>query len=166
MSSTGKFNTYLFKNLVWILISSWAFIGFLPPCPGTWASVEGALIFWFFRDLPILKQLLIVLGVTVLGVISSHFSSKVVNEKDPDFVVIDEVAGVWVALLGKNSAIEFVIALVLFRVIDIKKPVFVKKFEELPGGLGIMADDVVAGIITNVLVLIIVFIAEYLKIYH
>ncbi|NPA40006.1 MAG: phosphatidylglycerophosphatase A [Thermodesulfobacteria bacterium] len=152
----------MFKNFIWVFISSWALIGFLPPCPGTWATLEAVLMFWFFRDLSILNQLLIVAGVTLVGIISSHLTSKILREKDPDLVVIDEVAGVWLGLVGKLHAWEFVFGFIIFRAIDILKPFPIKRFEKLPGGFGIMIDDLIAGIFTNLILLALL----YLKLHY
>ncbi len=145
-------SNWMYKNLFWIFVSSWALIGFLPPCPGTWATIEGALIFWFLRDVMLWHEIILVVVVSILGVLSSHYASKVVQQKDPDFVVIDEVAGVWLALIGKHGIWEFLAAVVLFRVIDITKPFPIKRLERFPGGWGIMIDDLFAGFLTNVLV--------------
>ncbi len=156
MSLKKKFKILPFdqldKNFLWIFISSGALIGFLPPCPGTFASLEALIIFWFLKKLSWFYQLLIILGVSILGIISSDFVSKLLKIKDPDIVVIDELAGMWIALYGKNTFLEFILAFFVFRVIDIKKPYPLKKIENLPHGWGIMADDIIAGIFTNLFI--------------
>jgi len=160
--SESDLSKMMFKNFIWIFISSWALIGFLPPCPGTWATLEAVLIFWFFKDLSILNQLIIIAGISIIGIISSHFTSKILKQKDPDLVVIDEVAGVWLALVGKTFLWEFILGFIIFRAIDILKPFPIKKFEKLPGGLGIMIDDLIAGIFTN----LILFVLFYFKLHY
>ncbi len=149
------------KNFLWIFISSGALAGFLPFCPGTFGALEGLIFFWFLRNLPLTTQFFLVLAVTLLGVISSGFASKILKDKDPEIVVIDEIAGMWIGVVGKHSIIEFLLAFVIFRIVDINKPYPIKKFEKLPNGWGIMADDVVAGILTNFLVTCFLFIAKY-----
>jgi phosphatidylglycerophosphatase A len=73
--------------------------------------------------------------------------------KDPSKIVIDEVVGMWISLWYIPSGWEyFVLAFVLFRLFDIYKPFFIKKVELLKGGWGVMMDDVLAGIYTNVVI--------------
>lgn len=72
--------------------------------------------------------------------------------KDSSRVVIDEVAGMWVGMLFVPvTAPRLLVGLVLFRFFDIAKPLYIRKMEELPGGVGVMMDDVLAGAYTNVL---------------
>ncbi len=68
------------------------------------------------------------------------------TDDDPSEVVVDEFAGVWIALMGAATGAEWFLAFVLFRVFDIAKPYPVNRLEGLPGGLGIMADDLAAGL--------------------
>jgi len=155
------FNQF-YKNFLWVFISSGALIGFLPLCPGTFGSLEGLIFFWFLKNLSLNYQLLLILGITILGIISSDITSKLLKTKDPDFVVIDEIAGMWISVVGKHTLLEFVLAFFLFRLIDIKKPYPLKKSEKLPYGWGIMADDIIAGILTNFSVTFLLYIVNYL----
>lgn len=133
-------------------MASAGFVGFFPWCPGTLGSLWGAFIFWFIREESLFTQLGLTILVVLLGVFVSHLVSKMSNQKDPEFVVIDEVAGMWISVLGKSSFLEYLLAFIIFRIIDILKPFPLRKIERWKGGLGIMADDVVAGMITNLLV--------------
>lgn len=143
---------FRFKNFIALLIASGGFVGFLPWCPGTLGSLWGAFIFWFIRKETLFIQIGLVILVISLGVLVSHMVSKMTNQKDPEFVVIDEVAGMWFSVLGKSSFLEYLLAFIIFRVIDILKPFPLRKIERLKGGIGIMTDDVLAGMITNLLV--------------
>ena len=129
-------------------------VGYGKPGPGTWGSVA-AFLFWgaqaYFRELSphdILVGLLIWIALAIaLGVPASTIVARESGRKDPQFVVIDEVAGVWIALLF--CPIEWshaLICLVLFRLFDITKPFPVRQLEKLPGGWGIVFDDVAAGL--------------------
>jgi len=152
------------KNFFWLFISSGALVGFLPPCPGTFGSLEGLIFFWFLKDLPLLKQALLIVVITFLGVISSGVTSRILKEKDPEIVVIDEIAGMWIGVMGKHTLLEFLLAFIIFRVIDIKKPYPLKKSEKLPCGWGIMADDLIAGALTNLFVTVFLYLAKYFSI--
>lgn len=101
---------------------------------------------------PVLLSCLITLLITFIGVWSSGVVEKIWG-KDPSKVVIDEVAGMCVSLLFLPVQLKYVIAaLVMFRFFDIAKPFLIKKVELLPGGWGIMMDDVLAGIYSNALI--------------
>ncbi len=145
------------RNFFWLFFSTGALIGFLPCCPGTFGAFEGLVLFWFARKFSILHQFFLILFVTILGIISSEFTSRVLGDEDPEIVVIDEIAGMWIGVLGKTTLLEFLLAFVLFRVIDINKPFPIKKLEKLHGGFGIMVDDLFAGAITNILVIFITY---------
>jgi phosphatidylglycerophosphatase A len=95
--------------------------------------------------------------VTLAGVWSSTVMEKVWG-KDPSKVVIDEVAGMCVGLLFLPVNVTYLLCgFILFRFFDIVKPLYIKKMEYLPGGWGIMLDDVLAGIYTNILLQIVVW---------
>lgn len=126
-------------------------IGYLPLAPGTFASAAAALLYFF---VPVVREpfwlvLLIVLSV-VLGVWAGGMMEDDYGE-DPSQTVIDEVAGQWLALLFvPASPFAVLLAFIFFRFFDIVKPGIVDRAQRLPGGWGIMADDVLAGVFANV----------------
>ena len=102
------------------------------------------------------RQVLLTSVVLVLGVWSANAVDALWG-KDSNKVVIDEVAGMMITLLFIPVQVKFVLtAFILFRFLDIVKPLFIKKMELLPKGWGVMSDDVLAGIYANVLLQIIV----------
>jgi phosphatidylglycerophosphatase A len=130
-------------------------IGYIGKGAGTVAAVA-CCICWYFAWAggypPLLLSVLITIAITLLGVWSSSVVEKIWG-KDPQRVVIDEVAGMCIGLLFMPVSIKYVIlALILFRFFDIVKPLYVRKMEKLPSGWGIMMDDVLAGIYTNIIV--------------
>jgi phosphatidylglycerophosphatase A len=87
-------------------------------------------------------------AATLIGIPAATIVAREAGREDPGFVVIDEVVGQWTALIGVRADWRHaVLALVLFRVFDIWKPWPVRRLEELPGGTGIMLDDVAAGLL-------------------
>jgi phosphatidylglycerophosphatase A len=129
-------------------------IGYLKPGPGTWGSVAAVLL-WAalsFSSHPNPRAQFVVLLVWIVlasapGVPAATIVERESGRTDPGFVVIDEVIGQWIALLG--SPLDWrhgLIALVLFRLFDITKPFPVRQLERLPGGWGIIFDDVAAGL--------------------
>jgi len=126
------------------------------PGPGTWGSVAATLIFtavaFFLHPAPQTLLSLTVAGIILsiaLGVPAATIAARESGRKDPGFVVIDEVAGVWITLLGAVLHPDWkhiVTALLLFRVFDIWKPFPIRQLEKLPEGWGIVFDDVAAGL--------------------
>jgi len=134
-----------------ILLATWFGCGYSPFAPGTAGSLAalaiGILLHeylgaagWHFAAL---AAILFVPAVWAAGV-----TAQVKQLKDPGIVVIDEVIGQWIALAGARSLNwkSYLAALALFRLFDVWKPPPVRQLEALPGGLGINADDVMAGI--------------------
>ena len=128
--------------------------GLLKPGPGTWGSVA-ALLLWAALAMgphapapTVLIALIIGIVISIaLGVPAATIAARESGRKDPGFVVIDEVAGQWIALLGCPADWKHgLIALVLFRLFDITKPFPARQLEALPEGWGIVFDDVAAGL--------------------
>ena len=124
------------------------------PGPGTWGSVAAVLLWGAVAYLfhPTHNGLLLVLFIgialsTVSGVPAATIAARESGRHDPGFVVIDEVAGQWIALLGSPADWRHgLIALILFRLFDITKPFPARQLERLPQGWGIVFDDVAAGL--------------------
>ncbi len=127
--------------------------GYLRPAPGTWGSLAavplGVALLWIggFWTL-----LLGVFAVTAIGIYASGHHVRRTGTKDPSEVVIDEVAGQWITLLplglfgDVGHWFSWVAALALFRLFDVLKPWPCDNLERLPGGWGVMCDDLMAGI--------------------
>ncbi len=85
----------------------------------------------------------------IIGTYSSHIYARSLSKKDPSEIVIDEVSGMWIALFFiPQNLLLFMIGFILFRFFDIKKPSVINNIQYLRGGIGIMADDILAGIFT------------------
>ncbi len=120
-------------------------LGLSPVAPGTAASLVWAGVYLALPQLPGLLWGAIALSLTFVGVIAAYEMERGYGP-DPRRFVLDEVVGMQVALLGVPSSLTFVaVAFVLFRLFDILKPPPVRQVEALPGGLGVLADDVLAG---------------------
>ncbi len=132
------------------LISTFFFVGLLPKAPGTWGSFAALLPVWIFYKLGLFLYSAVGAILFAVGIWASDLYSEKVGKDDPDEVVIDEVIGVWaVFLFVEPTLVNLLVGAILFRVFDILKPPPIGWFERLGGGLGIMADDLVAGIITG-----------------
>lgn len=132
-------------------ITTCCYLGYLPGAPGTYASVLGCLLIYFFPL--IFSNIFFCIGLVFFSVVVVNIYQY--DGKDPGYIVIDELAGICVALAGQKITLTVTaIGFVLFRFFDIVKPFPVKQAEQLRGGYGIVADDVVAGIFANVILII------------
>ena len=131
-------------------------IGFAKFAPGTVASAVAAILF-FLLNLHWPVAVLSIIVLFFVGIKSAGVLEKI-YEKDASCIVIDELVGMWIALLFvPHDFYYFFAAFVLFRFFDISKILFVRKLEQLGGGLGVMADDVLAGIYANLLIQLFIY---------
>lgn len=147
-------------------IASIGGVGFLKG-GGTYAAILTCGLIWVWWQNPALQNpwylLVFTLLVTLLGV---YVGNKVEPDwgEDSSRVVIDEVAGMLIAMLFIQPNIYFLIAgLILFRFFDILKPLYIRKMEDFPGGLGVMMDDVLAGVYSNILLWLGYWVYQLLK---
>lgn len=148
-------STAISKSRFSWLIATFFGIGHLQPGSGTWAAAVTALLWWGASRWVQPGWLLAVAASVIITLVGIPVSSTVAREssvKDPGFVVIDEVAGQMIALIGVPLNWKYLLAsFILFRSFDIVKPFPLRRLEGLPGGTGIMMDDVGAGLYALVL---------------
>lgn len=131
-----------------LAISTWG-VGYLPVAPGTWGSLVGVGLFLLLGSWPL--QLVAIVAITWAGIWAASRTERILRLKDPGKVVVDEVAGQMISLLPLSlfalgtTKSGVIISFILFRLFDIFKPYPARRFERLRSGLGIMADDLVAG---------------------
>ena len=145
-----------------LVLARWAAtglgIGFLPLAPGTWASLVTASAWFGLYALMGGTAIVVLISFLCLFVplawISGGIAARGFGEEDPSVVVIDEVVGQTITLLFVPVSLWYFIgAFALFRFFDITKPPPVRRCERLPGGLGILMDDCVAGIYAGLTIL-------------
>jgi phosphatidylglycerophosphatase A len=120
--------------------------GYAPVAPGTAGSAVGLLLYVLIWKWTLTGQLALLVVVSIVGVWASDRAARHFAREDPGPVVIDEVAGQLLTLIAAGgSPVTLVLGFLLFRGLDIVKPWPAGRFEDLPGGLGIMADDLMAG---------------------
>ncbi|MGH7369612.1 MAG: phosphatidylglycerophosphatase A family protein [Candidatus Methylomirabilaceae bacterium] len=133
-----------------LLIATGFHLGRAPRAPGTLGSLAALIAFLPFRSLPWAVHLPVVALLLALGVFAAGRAEAALGAKDPPVVIIDEMVGCWVALVGiPPSFPPLVCAFALFRLFDIWKPFPADRAERLPGGWGIMLDDLVAAAYAN-----------------
>jgi phosphatidylglycerophosphatase A len=159
-------------------------VGYMPIAPGTWGSAVGVGLFLLLRWLTLLFvqqagparslillnpqvhfvafQLVVITAVTLVGFWAASRTEKLMQQKDPGKVVIDEVAGQLITLLpvpllaGGPWRVWVIVGFFLFRAFDIVKPYPVRRLESLPSGLGIVTDDLAAGAYAAVILSILI----------
>jgi phosphatidylglycerophosphatase A len=123
--------------------------GYLKPAPGTWGSGVGFGYFALLLHAPLIVAIIIVAGVIALSIWSSEESARALGRKDPGEVVIDEIAAVplaaWpLALVEARTWWMWLAVFLAWRVADVVKPFPARQFEALPGGWGIVMDDLMS----------------------
>lgn len=136
------------------IIGTVFYIGKLPGAPGTWGSFA-ALISWYFLK-PFISDplfLLITGGIFFLGIAVSDILINAWGRTDPKEIVIDEWVGMWIGLYLVPHGYKWgLLAFLAFRIFDIFKPGPIQKMDEMHDAIGVMMDDVVAGILTCLLI--------------
>ena len=132
-----------------VFIATGGYVGYLRGAPGTAGSVLGVVLSWILSKWSLYIQIGLLLSLFILGVVTASCAERWFGTKDPRAIVIDEIVGMVLALFALPFRIGYVIAaFALFRALDILKPL--TAIEHLPAGWGIMCDDLVAAIITNI----------------
>jgi phosphatidylglycerophosphatase A len=146
-----------------IMMATGAGLGFLRPAPGTWASIgAGTGVFLICLVVPPAwlqpSFLALAAAASLVGLATCPAAIRHFRRADPPQVVIDEVAGTWLAcalvpgaVLGGSPLLATIVIVGAFRVFDIAKPWPVGWLERLPGAWGIMADDLAAGLLAGVM---------------
>jgi phosphatidylglycerophosphatase A len=132
------------------------YVGYLPLVPGTFGSIVGVGLFYLLKGATVVTYFLFIFGIIVLGLITSGRMEKLLNKKDPSCIVIDEVAGMLIALSFMPYDFKIIfLAFLIFRILDTLKPFPAGKLQYLRGSIGVLADDLIAGIYTNIVLLLI-----------
>jgi len=132
-------------------LSTFFYVGYLPFIPGTFASMAGICLFYLVKESTFL-QVLLTLTLLMLGFLVSGRAERIFNKKDARFIVIDEVSGMFLSLVFIPYDVRLLIlGFLIFRILDTFKPYPANKLQNLSGSLGIMGDDIIAAIYTNII---------------
>lgn len=135
-------------NTLIMAIATGFWVGNLPKAPGTWGSLAAFLPWFLIRGLS-LPTYSIILAITfIIGCIVAGAAEKIMHQQDAGPIVIDEILGMFITLtLAPNHPVAWILGFILFRIFDIIKPFPISWFDQqVHGGIGIMMDDVIAGI--------------------
>jgi phosphatidylglycerophosphatase A len=142
----------LTRKLV-LALATGGYVGYMPIAPGTFGSVVGLFVYWLIAFLPLPAVFLLMAGFAAVSVWIAHQAAAILGTEDPKQVVVDEIIGMMAALFALPfHPVVWIAGFLLFRGFDIIKPFPISYLEKrCPGGLGIVIDDVVAGIFANIL---------------
>lgn len=142
-----------FKEKAAVFLATGFYVGNIPFAPGTFGSLLGLPLCFILAGIQLPPAIVAVVLFSGLAVWVSNNAARALKRKDPGCIVIDEIAGMMVTLIGVPVHLtSVIIGFILFRILDIVKPFPIRMIDKrLSGGLGIVADDVVAGIFANML---------------
>jgi phosphatidylglycerophosphatase A len=142
-----------FKQKSVMFLATGCYIGNISFAPGTFGSVLGLPLCFFLSTIDFSIAVLLILIFVLCAIWVANEAEKILKTKDPGCIVIDEIAGIILTLFGLPFNMTSVIAgFLVFRALDIWKPYPIRYFEKrLSGGLGIVMDDVVAGLLSNLI---------------
>ena len=140
-------------------VGTFGFTGYFPIAPATFASAIFAAIYWLVPGGTIVAHPIVCVITAVVSIPVSTQLEKIYDKTDPGRIVIDEVVGFQVILVGARdiSGIGLIVAFFLFRFFDIAKPFPVRRSQKLPRGWGVVIDDVLAGIYTRTSLVLLAF---------
>ena len=144
-----------------VLVATAGYVGLAPVAPGTWGSAVGVCLLVLVRLTggPVAETLLLA-AVIACGVWSATLTERRYGRPDPGAIVIDEIAGMLIALFWiPVTWVGLLVGFLAFRVFDIVKPFPARAAEGLPAGWGVMADDVVAGLYAHATVRVVAALA-------
>jgi phosphatidylglycerophosphatase A len=147
-----------------VLVATAGGAGYFPFAPGTVGSAIGVVVYLLTRSLAPTVQIGLFAGICVVGVWASTLAARHFGRDDPGYVIIDEVAGQLATLLLLDvGVLGALVGFLLFRVFDIIKPWPAHRLEALHGGLGVMADDLMAGAYGWIVLWGILYVAPWLR---
>ena len=151
-----------FRDKAAVLLATGFYVGNIPLAPGTFGSLLGLPLCYFLSGMPMPAAILAGLLFIGLAVWIAELAAHVLKRKDPGCIVIDEIAGLVVALIGVPFQVtSVIIGFGLFRFFDILKPYPIRTIDRrLTGGVGIVADDLVAGLFANIATRIIILLLD------
>jgi len=143
-----------FKEKAAVFLATGFYVGNIPFAPGTFGSLIGLPFCYLLAEIQLAAAIIATLLLIGLAIWISNAAERTLKRKDPGCIVVDEMAGMAVTLIGLPFNFTTVVTgFILFRILDILKPFPIRVLDKrLSGGLGIVADDVVAGIFSNIII--------------
>jgi phosphatidylglycerophosphatase A len=142
-----------FKQKSVMFLATGCYIGNVPIAPGTFGSVLGLFLCYFLSKIGLLLALFLTVAFILCAMWIAHEAEKLLQTKDPGCIVVDEIAGMILTLIGLPfNMMTIILGFAMFRGLDIWKPYPIRFLEKkLSGGVGVVMDDVAAGILSNLI---------------
>jgi phosphatidylglycerophosphatase A len=142
-----------FKQKSVMFLATGCYIGNVPIAPGTFGSVLGLFLCYFLSKIGLLLALFLTIAFILCAMWIAHEAEKLLQTKDPGCIVVDEIAGMILTLIGLPfNMMTIILGFAMFRGLDIWKPYPIRFLEKkLSGGVGVVMDDVAAGILSNLI---------------
>ena len=151
-----------FRERAVMFLATGGYVGNIPVAPGTFGSLLGIPLCYGFAQISLPLAIIGTIGLIAVAIWIAQLAEGISGQKDPGKIVIDEIAGMVVTLIGVPFQLASVlIGFSIFRALDILKPFPIRSLERrIKGGAGVVLDDVVAGIFGNILVRLILYIFD------
>ena len=148
-------------EIIILALSSFFYIGYLPFIPGTFGSIAGILLFYLIKDSAVIYALFTCICI-IIGFLVTGEAERILNKKDARCIVIDEVVGILLSFIFIPFDYKLVIiGFLLFRILDSLKPYPAGRLQNLKGSLGIMSDDIIAGLYTNIILQVVLRLVSF-----
>ena len=149
------------KQSIIIVISSFFYIGYLPLIPGTFGSIAGLFLYFLVKN-SVVDYVLLTTVLIISGFFASGKTENILKKKDASCIVIDEVSGMLLCFVFLPYDIKLAfIGFFLFRILDTLKPFPAGRLQNLKGSLGVMSDDIIAAVYTNIILQIVLRVASF-----
>jgi phosphatidylglycerophosphatase A len=150
-----------FRERAVFFVATGFLVGTVPFAPGTFGSLIGLPVSFLLSRLSLLNSVICILAFILFAIGIASAAEKIIKQKDPGQIVIDEIAGLMVTLAGVPFNLKTALAgFVIFRVFDILKPFPIRAIERrVGGGSGIVLDDVLAGIYGNLVLRLVIYLS-------
>mgnify|MGYP003468073172 CR=1 FL=1 len=152
------FNLNIKKNRIVLLFATWFYIGNIKIAPGTFGTIGAIPLIYILKKTSFEYYIIFLIIFIGFSIYISHKAEKIFNKKDAGNIVIDEVVGYLVTMIFINfQPMEIFLGLLVFRLFDILKPFPINKLQNIKGGIGVVIDDVVAGIFSSITLSYLIF---------
>jgi phosphatidylglycerophosphatase A len=150
-----------FRERAVLFVATGFFIGTVPFAPGTFGSLIGLPVCFLLSRLNLLQSVIFILVFILFAIGIASAAEKILKQKDPGQIVIDEIAGLMVTFAGLPFNLKTALAgFIIFRVFDILKPFPIRILERrVGGGTGVVLDDVLAGVYGNLILRLVIYLS-------
>ena len=148
-----------FRDKSVMFFATGCFIGNTPFAPGTFGTILGLPLCFLLAETELPVAVFLIVIFIIFAVLIAHNAEKILKKNDPGCIIIDEIAGIVVTFIGlKFNIISALTGFIIFRFFDILKPFPIRFLEEkVPGGAGVVIDDIMAGIYSNLVLRVLLF---------